>query len=186
MPSYRYRAIASGVAGSPAYITFYATMTADGTAQDFVDGVEDYLNVANNYMYNAVILTGDSQVIRFDPATGEQTGAISVTPFTMTATGGLSLLPPATQCLATLRTTIFDTGRLVRGRINLPYFSEDHNGTDGRVSSAVLTALNNAAGIFLTSTTVDWSVWSRKLGNLFPVSAVAHEPKWAVLRSRRD
>lgn len=186
MVAARYRVLATGVAGSPAYLTFYVDQPIAGVPQDIVDAFEDYMNVVTNYMYNGVTVTGDSQVVFFDPVTGEAVGASDVTPFTQTGTGGLSLLPPSTQALATLRTNMYAGGRLVRGRLNLPYFSEDQNDTSGQLTTAVITQLDIAADIVLSSTSFEWSVWSRKLASLVPLSTVEHERKWAVLRSRRD
>ena len=186
MAVYRYRALWTGVTGSPAYFNVYFASLDAVAASSIVAGVDDYLAACALGQVTTCTYTTDPAFYEFDPATGDTLDAFPVTPQSGVGTGGASVLPPATQVNARLITGTYLGGRLVQGRWNIPYFTEDQNDTTGRLNSSRITALNAAADVLLSSTSYDIVVWSRVHGSVRAVTDVIHQPKWSVLRSRRD
>ena len=129
--------------------------------------------------------TTDPQVAQMDPVTGTRTANFTVTPVTHAGTDAGDPLPPATQALGQLLTGSFIAGRELRGRINIPGWTET-NSTAGRPASSALTTLNSALATLNGATSPDLAVWSRKHGTAVAVTATSAWTLFAVRRSRRD
>jgi hypothetical protein len=182
----RIRAIVTGVAGSPAYMTFY--FNGDGSAAEADnDAVGVFMAQVDASMSTSANWRTDSVAALIDSTNGSILSLISVTPNTGTGSDGSSLLPPATQLLLQWRTGVFQDGREIRGRLNIPYLTEGSNDAGGVASASLTSNVQDAADDLVAGVGSDQLVvWSRKSGAVPNVDTATVSNIWAVLRSRRD
>lgn len=176
----------TGLAGAPYYSTQYSDGSTSGEAQAGIDALETFWTSIDGYITNGLVITSVAEVDLVDPATGLVTDTFPTTPWTITA-GGNAPLPKATQGLLRLRTSAFQAGRRIQGRIFIPALANDAQ-LLGVPSSGFMDSLAAAGAALATdmSAAGDLSVWSRKAGVAAAVSSVSVWNQFAVLRSRRD
>jgi hypothetical protein len=182
----RFTTVMTGLAGAPYYSTQYSGGTTVGEAQPGVDALETFWTSLSGYITNGLVITSVPEVDLLDPATGLVTDTFPTTSWTFTS-GGNAPLPKATQGLIRLRTSAFQAGRRIQGRIFIPALANDAQ--LGGVPSTPFMVSAQAAGDTLAtdmSPAGDLVVWSRKAGLAANVSSTSPWNQFAVLRSRRD
>ena len=182
----RVRITVTGVAGTPAYLTAY--FAGDGTAaQVDSDAFADFIGGMASQFTQDMDFATDSTVALIESTTGSITDLVSVTPAGSSGGAVGELLPRSTQLLCQLRTGVFQGGREIRGRINLPYLTESANGPGGVPASGTISAAQTQLDELVAGVGTDQLVvWSRLSGAIPNVTHGAISPQWGVLRSRRD
>jgi hypothetical protein len=151
---WRYRMRWSGWAGGPGVSTLYASDVA-GTPQDHSNAVAGLFadvmtpSGAPSLLPAGVKIAGDPFVDVIDPATGDQTGTIGVTPVAALngiATGGWA---DVSGLSLTWITASFIKGRRVKGRTYFVPMAAGAYETDGTLTTAVLASVQAAASQYL-------------------------------------
>jgi hypothetical protein len=183
---FRVRAIATGVAGSPYYLTTYG-LTATGTAQQATDAVRTMLYAGRGCQSSTLNTDMEDSVQTIDSITGQPLGEEGVN-------GGAGwlgantgeMLPRQVQLGVSLRTGTFSGGRQIRGHFNLPAIGEQKNTTGGGPNQADsdVIAFQTAINALVASTTFEWVVYSRKLGSQATVQSASISNMWFTLRGR--
>lgn len=181
---YRVTRVATGVAGTPYYLTGYFDQ-AGGTAQQaatdwatFVSTVP--LSYSTPYRYESI-----NTVDIVDPGTGDLLGISAVTVGSVQFTGSGDPLPPATTLLCGWRTGVYVGGREIRGRTNISRLAETTSDA-GAPNSAILADYQARITALLASNNSTFVVYSRTQGQWAEVTQGYVGNKWAILRSRRD
>lgn len=183
-PMWRVTQVATGVAGSPYYITGHFDQSV-GTAQQAADAWRALLSAGVATYVTPMIFSAISSVETVDPATGNTTGVTAVTVAAVTFTGAGQPLPAATSLLLQWRTGTYVAGREIRGRTNIPRLSEADS--DAGVPNAALVAAWQArVNTLLGSAVAHLVVYARAAGTWSSVTVGSVWAEWAVLRSRRD
>lgn len=181
---YRVTQVATGVAGSPYYLSAYFAQSG-GTAQAAASAWRAFLSAGVSTYTAGLIFQAVSDVTLVDPVTGDTTGTTPVTLASVTHTGAGDTLPPATQGLARFRTGQYIAGHEIRGRVNIPCQSESDS-TLGAPSSSWQTTWNARLATLITGGTYTHAVYSPKNGCWATTTAASMWSQWAVLRGRRD
>jgi hypothetical protein len=156
----------------------------EGSAQDFADATEDFLNAIDIYLNTSISFRGFDYVESFDSVSGDVSGQEAVTPFTVAGDNSATVLPPVTQALIKWSTGVWVNGRQLVGKTYVPGLCEDSNEPGGVLQTGVATAFYTAANAFATAAGL--VVWSRTHGVRHPVSVATVSTKWAYLSGRRD
>jgi len=180
----RVQQVATGVAGSPYYLTGYfdSSVTA---AQDAADAWRSVIGDAvGNFVapYSYLPIT---QVDLVDPVTGNTVGVEPVSVAQLTFTASEDPLPPASSLLLRWRTGEYVEGREIRGRTNIARLGESAS-TLGLVTAASITAWQARVTALLADARVKHVVWSPKNGVWAETISGSPWNQFAVLRSRRD
>lgn len=182
----RFTTVMSGHPGAPYYSTFYTDGNTAGEAtagaaalRTFWDQIKGYITAGGN-----VTLVPECDQV--DPATGFVTDTFPVT-FAAVATTGNAPLPKATQGLIRLRTSAFNSGKRLQGRLFIPALANDAQ-VGGVPSGPFVASLDSAAETLATSLAAagDWGIYSRKYRSFAALSSITVWTQFAVLRSRRD
>lgn len=182
----RTRATWTGVAGAPAYSNLYWT-GGTGNADVCAAAHAAFLTAIDPLQADVVAWTLDTNVAFIDSVTGDITGLTGVPADSGDGDATGHLLPPATQALLHLRTGVFQGGREIRGRINIPYLTEAASSTTGTLEPASQAVIVAAAEDLIDPLLgVSLVVWSRLTGAAPVVTQITSPTEFAVLRSRRD
>lgn len=181
---YRVTQVATGVAGSPYYLTGHFVASV-GTAQQAADAWRALLAAGVSEYVAPMAFSAISDVETVDPATGNTTAVTAVTVAAMTFTDADQALPAATSLLIRWRTGTYIAGREVRGRTNIPRLGE-LDSTLGVPNSTVIALFAARIVTLLASAVAQLCVYSRKNGAWYSVATGSVWDQWAVLRSRRD
>jgi hypothetical protein len=181
---YRVTQVATGVAGSPYYLTGHFNAAA-GTAQQAADAWRALLSGGVATYVTGLVFSAISAVETVDPATGNTTAITAVTVAAQTFTNADQPLPAATSLLLRWRTGTYVAGREVRGRTNIPRLGELDN-TLGVPAGATTTAWQARITTLLASVVASLVVYARQAGTWNTVVTGSVWDQWAVLRSRRD
>lgn len=146
-----------------------------------------------NLLHNTVLGNVQQEVDQFTYATGQITNTFSV-PEVLSSNGygGGGLVPPATAALIHLQTSIFLSGRRLRGRIFVSPMANVAIQADGTLDETAKGVTNVALANFLGTLAAgdNLCVWHRpKLGaggGMGFVTSATVADKLAVLTSRRD
>lgn len=181
---YRVTQVATGVAGSPYYLTGYFA-AADSSAQQAADAWRTAIGVpvatfVAPYRYEAI-----TEVATVNPGTGDTTGITAVTVAAITFTDADQPLPAATSLLLRWHTGVFTGGREIRGRTNIARLGE-LTSTLGVPNVATTTAWQTRANDLIADVNTTFVVWSPLHGLWETVQTGSPWGQWAVLRSRRD
>lgn len=181
---YRVTQVASGVAGSPYYITGYFDIAA-GSAQQAADAWRLAIGApvgtyCAGYVYDAI-----TAVEEVNPANGSTTGIYPVTVAAVTFNDADQPLPAATSLLLQWRTGVYNAGRENRGRTNIARLGELRS-TTGVPNTTCITEFQARITALLADVNVQHVVWSRKLGLWDATASGSVWTQWAVMRSRRD
>jgi hypothetical protein len=181
---YRVQTVFTGVAGSPYYNTLYFA-AGFGTATAAVTAAAGFWGTLDGQMADDITwdIPGDVEVI--DDATGNIVNVENTTPQNGSGSLTAALLPPSSQGLIRWRTGTFVGGREIRGKTFVPGLTVSAS-TDGQVSTAMITAMENTATALVGSPTAQLVVWSKKNGQSATVVSSSAWSEFAVLRSRRD
>lgn len=182
---YRTTVVGTGVAGAPFYMRAFWNAAA-GSAQQASDAWYNFLNVGASSLRSGYELTSQSSVDYIDPTTGQITAVAAVTPATVTGTSTSDFLPYFTQALMQWRTGVYQGGREIRGRTNVPVVLESNNDVSGTPTAAQVSAWQTRIATLLGAAGTELVVFS-KIGQKWePVASGQCWNQWAVLRSRRD
>ena len=183
MPAWRVRTVFTGVQGSPWLSTLY--FGTSGTAADAVTAVGVFWSAVDGLMASTVNWTTEADVEEI----GVGGDLISVDQTTPAAGSGSAtastLLPPATQGLIRWRTGAVFGNRELKGRTFIPGLTEGDS-TDGLLTSASRTTIQNAASALIADVNSALIVWSRRYAQQILVATATVPEQFAVLRSRRD
>lgn len=183
----------TGFVGAPGYSNFYFAggggLISD--AQQVTDRVHTALGSLTGGLPSSVTLNIDPEVEVIDSDTGVIQGYQQVDPdnaISGTGTGGYS---GPSGGVVNWRTDDLRNGRRIRGRTFIVPMDGDSYESDGTLSTAALTQLNNFASVLRTGDfDSELGVWSRPVGGSGGVFATVtgHSvpDMAAVLRSRRD
>lgn len=181
---YRVTQVATGVAGSPYYLTGHFVASV-GTAQQAADAWRALLSGGVATYIAPMVFSAITDVETVDPATGNTTSITAVTVAAVTFTNADQPLPAATSLLLRWRTGTFIAGREIRGRTNIPRLGE-LDSTLGVPNSTLTTAWNARIVTLLASAVAELCIYSRAQGAWYSVETGSVWAEWAVLRSRRD
>lgn len=181
--------------GSPGVMTMYGVGPAEDTTECQI--LESRLKNAISAwlsLFSSATTTfrHDGFVDVIDPATGALQNRRTTAGGIQTPTAGGGQSPPVLALCVNWLTSTFVGGRRVRGRTFLSPLAGGVADANGLPLSAVQTAANNGAAqwILKGATAVDTVVWHRPKGiapgSTAVVTGTALDPKFAVLRSRRD
>lgn len=95
-------------------------------------------------------------------------------------------MAPATQGLMRWRTNVFNSGREVRGRTNLPVVLQADSDTEGKPDVGYIGFWNSKAGALIADEDSTLVVYSKKNGLWAAVVTADMWSNYGVLRSRRD
>src|SRR3990172_6405745 len=112
---YKVVQVATGVAGSPYYITGYFDLL-QGTAQAAADSWRAMISGGVSTYTAPLIFDPITEVQKVLATTGDLVGLVSVSVAAQTFTGAGDPLPPATSLLLRWRTGEYVGGREIRGR----------------------------------------------------------------------
>nr|CRY96206.1 hypothetical protein [uncultured prokaryote] len=180
------RVLGTGVAGAPSYSNYYFGGDTQTEADDARTALLAFYTSIRTYFTNAVTFRIDTEVPIIDTVTGNILDVLSVAPGAVVGSGSGSIVPPISQVMMRLKTGVFDTGRQVQGRINLPYTLSTNSTVIGGVNTTQITAIQTAAAALLVAAGAQWGVYSPKAGAFVPISTVTVWEQYASLRSRRD
>jgi len=202
----RVRVVGSGWDGGPSLNTFYFNPAVQdaATAQLCVARVHGAFTAAAGLYPSNVPHAVSPDVDVLTPANGAITNTFSVDGGTTIAGGAAdtSRMAPATALLLRLHTGTFSSGRRIQGRAYMsPLYSQMTDGAGKPTSAAI--ALGAAFATDLLDSTGELIVpvvWRRERlavpthvppiasrdGMVAPIASVSVNPKFAVLRSRRD
>jgi len=176
--------VATGVAGSPYYLTAYFD-SGNGTAQTNATNWRNLLSGGVSTYVAPLTFLPITEVARIDPTTGDLVGLDPVTVAQQVFTGAGDPLPAATSLLLRWRTGEYVGGREIRGRTNIPRMQELDN-TGGVPSATLVSTWAARLATFLAASDSIHVVWSPKNGVWAPTTSNSVWAQWAVLRSRRD
>lgn len=179
----RVRVTWNGLPGLPGYSNLW--FSAPGNPQDQIDIVRDALVQLQSWYNPAMTATVDGVVTLTDTATGQVVGILTGTSRSVVGSGTTDNLPLSAQGLVGFRTGVFANGHEIRGRWNIPGMLEVNNTAQGGPSTNMQLALI-AAGNILRNGAPPFVIWSPTHKLAPEVQAVYTNPKWAILRSRRD
>lgn len=198
----RVRTIITAPTGSPYLSVFHFTSVADDqiAADAAASKVGNYWNEFRAVWLSTVSYSVQQTVDVVTPSSGQLTGQLSVAAHTGAgAVAGSDLLPPHVQGLVRFTTAEFVNGRRVRGRSFVPGLLESSNGPSGSPAGQLVTTTAPAAIVaILNAANAQLVVWSRpfthvqpsdpptRIGTTHVVTSGELQPKFAVLRSRRD
>ena len=176
----------TGLAGAPYYSTQYSDGSTQGEADAGIAAVDAFWADLAGYITIGLSIDPNPEVDLVDPVTGLVTDTFATSPIGAGSTGNAPL-PKATQGLIRLRTSSFDAGRRIQGRIFIPALANDAQ-VGGIPSAGFLGSAQTAANDFATAMAGAGSlaVWSRKAGLAALVTSTSVWTQFAVLRSRRD
>lgn len=185
-PMWKIQTIVTGVAGSPYYLVGYFD-TVVGTPQNAVAAWAGFTHPssATSAPTGATYTTG-AEVLVVDPVSGDAISSVQTTPVTISGSGNITLLPPATQGLARWRTGIRAGGREIRGRTNLPLLSSGFDTGRGIPTTTYQASINTRIADLIANAQAQHVVWSKTNGVQYPSTSGSCWSQWAVLRSRRD
>lgn len=182
----RVRVTLTGVAGAPAYMNLYTTIsgasaaTAHAAAVAFVTGLK---TVQTSALFSNI----EGDVAQIDTFNDNVVGVVTVPPVTIQASGTGNQLPQANQILVRWLTGSYAGGRQVRGRTFIPYLITTTQSAGGKVAAATITTVNGAVNSYIAGLPSGTAVvYSRKNQNAYPVNAYSVWSDYATLRSRRD
>jgi hypothetical protein len=142
----------------------------------YTSGITLFLQCKNNVTLDRIVYT---------PLDG--TAASTTTDVNATATETTDSLPVETALGITIRTGF--RGRSYRGRMFLPAWCENQNGSDGRLPSGTATQLvNEFTGYQTDLGTANWTfgVASYRLVLFNSMTSVTVHREWHVIRRRRS
>lgn len=182
---YQVTVLTTGVAGAPYYQRAYFDATV-GSAQQAADAWFTFCGDFDDEIPNGVTKELEPAVPTIDPVTGEITAVNIVTgdPVTGNVTG--ARMAPATQGLMRWRTNVFNSGREVRGRTNLPVVLQADSDTEGKPDVGYIGFWNSKAGALIADEDSTLVVYSKKNGLWAAVVTADMWSNYGVLRSRRD
>lgn len=187
----------AGVVNGPAVAThrfLSATAPTQAQCQAVVDRVEQFWIAMGAVMYGGLTYTVQGAVDVLDYVSGALNSSQACTSVSHagTASGGTEPLPNVIQGLLRLETGTIVNGKRFRGRLFIPGITEIYS--NPAPTAAVITAGANAITAANGSSTFPWVVWHRPQnpgpggtgGLTRGIVGGGIQPKWAVLRSRRD
>jgi hypothetical protein len=178
-------AMTSTIGGGPYLATHYFSNDATPTdAQNCVAAVGTFWGSVDNVMDSQISWTTEPEVavVGFD---GVITGSIATTPVTGAGAVAADSVPLASQALVRWFTPVFVGGRRIRGRTFVPGLTTGGN-TNGRVTAATATTIQNAANALIADANTVLVIWSRVHASAASVSTASVWSEFASLRSRRD
>lgn len=181
---FRLRAVLTGVAGSPYYLTQYF---GGIDAEDAQVAWGNFLNAMASSWHTSVAWRMESDIVSIDPVTGDIIGVDAGVGRTGQGLISGELMPTMVQGLARLQTDTVAGGRRLQGRQFIPGLGEEASSNGATLSAtrksdlqqpytALLSAANSGAW--------DVVVWSRKNGVTGNVVAATVQDNLATLRTR--
>ncbi len=194
MAVYRVKIRWSGFTGSPGYTVLHFAAATDPTqagAQAAYDRAREFCTRIASALPSVVRLNVEGQVEIVDESTAQLQDMYSVTTVTAVAGTGTGGFSASTGACITWETGEVKNGRRVRGRTFVVPMSGTMYDTDGTLTSAALTDLQDAA-LYLSGGGFEFGILSRPSsegagdGSFHTVSSGRISDKTAMLRSRRD
>jgi hypothetical protein len=194
MAVYRVKIRWSGFTGSPGYTVLHfdaPTAATTAGAQAVYDHVRTFCTYVASALPTPVQLTTDSNVEVIDQTTAQLQDIFQVTGGTGQSGGNTGGFSASTGACITWETGEIKNGRRVRGRTFLVPLSGSMYDTDGTLTSAALTDLQEGAA-FLAGGGFSFGILSRPSsqgaadGSFHTVTSGRISDKTAMLRSRRD
>lgn len=180
---YKVTQVATGVAGSPYYLTAYFD-GGGGSAQNAANDWRAFLSAGVSTYVSGLIFSAITEVGQIDPVTGDLTALTTVSVASQTFTGAADPMAPVVQGLARWRTGEYLGGREIRGRTSIPRQAETDS-TLGVPTSTWITTWQARQATLLASALSNHVVWSPKHGVWALTTGASMWSEWAVLRSRR-
>lgn len=184
----QYRAIWTAPGGGTGYSVFhFTTAGASGAAQTIADDTREFFLGLQSALPDDVIVSFDSEVLDMDPS-GTLQAVWGVTPgadVNGSITSGYARAQGARVDWATDQVV---AGRRLTGRTYVVPVGSVFFDTQGLLTSAAVTDLQNAANAFISDTASNrpLRVWSRTHAVDSVVTAASIPTQGAILRGRRD
>lgn len=198
----RVRTLLTGVAGSPWYVNTYHFGSDQADADNATARVRVFWDTIKAKIVSGVTIQVQTDVADVAEVDGEITTYLSSPTLPVTATGSGLPLPFSNQALVRLGTDAVARGRRVQGRLLIPGYVTGESTFTGTPTAGSISSTNAAAAPLRTpGGTGALGVWHRPLytpsvgslppvlidpGQFHPATSAIMQPKWAVLRSRRD
>jgi hypothetical protein len=193
----RVKTTLQGVTGSP-YFNQLNFVPNSGTedvaaANAAITAAKGFWTAFNSYITSACSYTVNGVVDQVDPSSGQLTGQLAATQQTGSFGGSGSAMPQEVQGLVRWMTGFYVNGRQLSGHTFIPSLNTAAGGTNGLPASVFVTAAGAAiTALTSTPTTTKFVIWHRppagsSTGGVVGVASTGVlQPKFAVLRSRRD
>jgi hypothetical protein len=193
----RVRTIFTGATGSP-YFNQLHFVPNSGTedvaaANAAITAAKGFWAALAGVIASGTAWTHLATVDQVTPDSGQLNGQLAGTQQTGVGTGTGDQLPQHVQGLVRWNTGFYVAGRQLTGHTYIPSLIEGANGAGGTPhSSLTVPAANAITALLVTPTTTKFVVWHRPKapattgGVVGVVQAGTLQPKFAVLRSRRD
>lgn len=187
MGVYQHVTVWSGTTGTPYYtvINFHDAVSSQANANAANTKVLNFWAAATARITNLLTFAAETTVNEYN-LDGTLAAFWTTAGFTGAGSAVGDRLPPATSGLLRLETGTVLSGRKLRGRIFLPGPPETDNVTAGVPQGAYQTTWNTAFAALDAAGAPELVVWSRRYAAVASVTSGATQPRWAVLRSRRD
>jgi hypothetical protein len=188
-----YRPLWNAGTANPGYTVLHGRDSGLGTQQQAAEALSQrartFFNSLAGILPDNVQITFPTEVIERDTSTGVLTGSYTV-PAQAAVTGiNASTFSWAAGVRVEWKTPAIVAGRRLRGRTFLVPAASNVFDTDGRITSANITALQNAANAYFSTgvfTNVQPAVWSTTHGILSDITSATVPVLGATMRSRRD
>lgn len=182
----RVQVIWSGIPTVGGGLSTFMFNSSVGTPAQQVAAVAAFLAATEDRRAQGCSWVTGSDVATLNIGTGQLEGVTAVTQIIGVGSIAGDVLPPATQGLLRLLTSVVVAGRLLRGRLFLPGTCEADSGSTGQPSVTFRSDYDAAAAALLGDANTEWCVWSATHGVLANITAANTWTKYATLRSRRD
>jgi len=197
---YRVRAVWSGFQGAPGYSNFsFMDLTTDAARNAAGAGVKNFFTSLAGFLSTAWSISVQGEVTEWDMATGQLTGAATMTtvPTAQVGTGTPAAYAGGSGLCVTWKTGLIFNGRRVIGRTFVVPALGCYE-TDGTLTAGAITAANTAATQLIGVSGADFAIWAKTFtkptdgtkpvqigGNLAPATSYAVKDMASQLRSRR-
>lgn len=190
----RIQVVATGVAGSPWYTSYYANN--DGSMIEWREALNDLYQIIRTATVDDVTYTISNIIQEIDNATGDLVDVEVVgSPINLTGTSTNEPLPFQVSTMCSFTTSGFRRGRNVKGRVFLNGHSESES-VSGYPAAGLVTGLGDAFNQYVSPGAGDFDpvIYGRPLpardarpalpGDIFPITGSVFDNQFHSLRSR--
>lgn len=193
-----YTGVWSGFQGAPGYtkLHFFGT-TQQSQVDTWGNGVRTFFNALTSMMKTTWTIQVQPTVQEYDVVTGRLLSEWTMTtaPAVVTGTAAAGPWSGGIGAMVAWGTTVIWNGHRVKGRSFLVPLTGIAD-TDGTLTSAAITTINNAGQALIATGAPGLCIWSKQFsappnatqvnGNTALVTSAVTRDKTGILRSRRD
>lgn len=197
---YRVRAVWSGFQGAPGYSNFsFQDLTTETSRNNAGAAVKAFFTALANHLSTAWTVSVLGEITEWDMATGQLTGASTMTtiPTGQVGTGTPAPYAGGSGLCVTWKTGVIFQGRRVVGRTFIVPALGCYE-ADGTLTAGAIAAANTAANGLIGATGAEFCIWAKQFtkptdgtkpvqvgGAIAPVTSHSTKDMASQLRSRR-